>query len=625
MTRLIRRTYRRTLRTIVPKIRFYRRSLRVHALLALGIIVAAATLMVAIGIGGFVFRTEQLSWQDRQREAVRYAGRTLDDFVDNIERFMTTVSLLDENYLQQDPNYLYQLLRQNPALLEVIRLNYDGQVIAGAYQGSHPVLSNLFTIPQSNWFLKARLGQTYAGELQISANNEPYLILAIPAANHGVVAARLSMNALWQMVEDLRFGLTGRVYVLDQNNNLIAFPDHSEYVLQRTNLGEQAEVRTALLYPDHAWTGEYDNFQGERVLGSTRLIKKVQWTVIAETNTSETNAATRRAFWMLGIISVLFSLLLLLASDVSMRRILFRPIEEMRDGAIRVGQGDLDQRLNTKRHDELGELAIAFNEMAANLKQREDALAQARDAAQSASQFKSRLLANVSHDLRTPLSAILGYADILKEQVYGPLTERQSTAVQRVLANTQRLLELVNSLLDQAQIESGRLEWDIVSFCPADLLVEMQNVMGVLAQQKGLQLLTHLDPEMPGVVKGDQRRVYQILTNLVSNAVKFTDRGWVRVSFRPDGSFWVIEVADTGRGIAEQALPYIFDPFHQVDGSTTRRERGVGLGLSIVQQLSMLMGGHVQVKSQIGQGSTFIVFLPVEQQGIVSELEEGKE
>lgn len=624
MPKPIRRTFRRALRAIVPKIRFYRRSLRIHALVALGLIVAMATFMVAIGIAGFVFRTEQLAWEGRQREAARYAGRTLDDFVGSIELFMTTVGLVDEDYLQQDTNYLYQLLRHNPALLEVIRLNYDGEVIASAYQVDHPVLRNLFTIPQSNWFLKARLGQTYSGELQISANNEPYLILAIPAANHGVVAARLSMNELWRMVEELHFGLTGRVYILDQNNNLIAFPDHSEYVLQRTNLGNRPEVSAALRRADRQWIGEYENFQGERVLGSTQLIEAVQWTVIAETNTSETSEATRRAYWMLGIISVLFSLLLLLATDVTMRRILFRPIDEMRDGATRVGRGDLDHRLDTKRHDELGELAVAFNEMAANLKQREGALAQARDAAQSASQFKSRLLANVSHDLRTPLSAILGYTDILKEQVYGPLTERQATAVQRVLANTQRLLELVNSLLDQAQIEAGRLEWDIVTFYPADLLAEMQNVMGVLAQQKGLQLLTHLDQDMPAMVKGDQRRVYQILTNLVSNAVKFTDRGWVRVSFHPDGSFWVIEVADTGRGISEQALPYIFDPFHQVDGSTTRRERGVGLGLSIVQQLSVLMGGHVQVKSQIGQGSTFAVYLPVEQRATVPEMAEEK-
>ncbi len=613
MRSFFRRVFPHTYRTLAQQARAYRSSLRVHALIGLGIIVVVATILVGVGIAAFVARTEQLSWQSRQREAARYAARSLNDFVDHVQSVLTTVGQLNVEYLQHDSNVLLTVLRQNSALLEVIRLDHKGQVLASAYQRDKPVLSNLFTISQSNWFLQARNGQPYAGEVQISSANEPYMILALPTEEDGVVAARLAMNDLWRLVETLRFGQTGQVYVIDANGYLIAHVDQ-DLTLHYTRLDQRPEIRTAQRAPDQVWTGEYRNFLGRPVLGSTQRIDPVNWMVVAETDREETGIAARRAMWVLAGVALAFSLLLILGVDASMRRILFRPIDNLRDGALRLGQGELDLRLPTDRHDELGQVANAFNEMAANLQQREEALAQARDAAQSASQFKSRLLANVSHDLRTPLSAILGFADILKEQVYGPLNERQTTATQRILANTHRLLEMVNSLLDQAQIEAGRLEWAIQPFAPADLLAEMANVMSVLAQQKGLQLLTEVAPGVPAIVKGDQRRVYQILTNLVGNAVKFTDRGWIRVSLRPDDRFWIIEVADSGRGIPDEALAYIFDPFHQVDNSTTRRESGVGLGLSIVQQLSVLMGGSVQVKSQLGQGSTFIVRLPVEQQ-----------
>ncbi|MFM8321749.1 MAG: sensor histidine kinase [Chloroflexota bacterium] len=599
-------------------LRFWRQSLRVHVLIALGSIVALATIMVGLGIGFFVYRSDQTNWQNRQREAARYAALAVNEFVGRVQVSMTNVGLLDTAYLEQSPSLLFTLLRQNPALLEIIRLDYQGQVLAGAYQDDAPVLSNLFTIPQSTWFVTARRGQTYAGQVQISANQKPYLILAQPAADHGVVAARLSLEALWRLVDGLRFGETGQVYVVDSRGSLIAAEDQ-ELVLGHTSLDGRAELQAASAQRDHRWTGEYVNFQGRQVLGSTQLIEPVQWTVFAETQLTETLAATRRALLLLVGIALIFSLALLLATNSAMRSILFNPLAQLRDGAVRIGQGDLEHRVSSGWNNELGQLATAFDEMSANLKEREAALAQARDAAQSASQFKSRLLANVSHDLRTPLSAIMGYADILKEEVYGELNERQRNSVQRILANTQRLLELVNSLLDQAQIEAGRLDWEIAPFKPADLMTELQNVMGVLAQQKGLQLITYIDPGLPVIVHGDQRRVYQIATNLVGNAIKFTDRGWVRVAMLPDSSYWIIRVSDTGRGIPPEALKHIFDPFNLVDNSTTRSERGVGLGLSIVQQLAGLMGGCVDVTSELGHGSTFSVHLPVEHIRAVEE------
>ncbi len=226
--------------------------------------------------------------------------------------------------------------------------------------------------------------------------------------------------------------------------------------------------------------------------------------------------------------------------------------------------------------------------------------------------MKSAFVSMASHELRTPLNAILGYADMLKEAVYGPLADEQRNIMERIIANTKRMLGLVNNLLDQAQIESGRLVLHVTSFSPTDLLNELDAVMRVLVESKGLRFSCSIDDDVPNILYGDPQRLHQILVNLVSNATKFTEWGEVRVHIhRLDESHWALEVSDTGSGIPQEAHAYIFEPFRQVEDQITRRHAGSGLGLSIVKQLTALMGGDVHLKSAEGQGSTFTVVLPL--------------
>ncbi|MBN1936572.1 MAG: PAS domain-containing protein [Anaerolineae bacterium] len=226
--------------------------------------------------------------------------------------------------------------------------------------------------------------------------------------------------------------------------------------------------------------------------------------------------------------------------------------------------------------------------------------------------MKSAFVSTVSHELRTPLNAILGYADMLHEAVFGALSERQSEVMQRLVANANRLLSLVNDLLDSAQIEAGTLSLNFSQVQPADLMRDMHSTMVVLSNAKKLDLICRIDPDMPEVVFGDAQRLHQILLNLVNNAVKFTEQGAVTVNIFSSGdTHWSIEVIDTGPGIPPEAMAHMFEPFHSVDSSATRRHRGAGLGLSIVKQLAELMGGTVSVSSELDQGSTFTVQLPV--------------
>jgi PAS domain S-box-containing protein len=230
--------------------------------------------------------------------------------------------------------------------------------------------------------------------------------------------------------------------------------------------------------------------------------------------------------------------------------------------------------------------------------------------------MKSAFVAMVSHELRTPLSAILGYAEIFTEQIYGPLNEKQINMTNRIVSNTRRLLNLINDLLDQAQMEAGKLKIKYETMKPAALLENLHSVMDKLTTDKGLMLTSELDPSMPETLTGDSARLQQILVNLVNNAVKFTEEGSIHVKLsRLDDNNWGISVADTGKGIPQDEVQHIFDAFRQVEGTTTRVHGGFGLGLSIVKQLVTLMGGNISVESEIGKGSTFTIALPCQVNG----------
>lgn len=225
--------------------------------------------------------------------------------------------------------------------------------------------------------------------------------------------------------------------------------------------------------------------------------------------------------------------------------------------------------------------------------------------------LKSTFVAIVSHELRTPLNAILGYAEMFKEAVYGPMNEKQINMADRIMKNTQRLLGLINDLLNQAQMEAGKLTIKMAPFRPVELLDNFHSVMDKAAADKGLKLTSEIEDNLPEILNGDAARLQQILVNLVNNAIKFTDKGSIHVKlFYPSENKWGIEVSDTGRGIPESELPYIFDTFRQVEGTATRVHGGFGLGLSIVRQLITLMNGEIKVRSRVDQGTTFIATLP---------------
>jgi len=246
-------------------------------------------------------------------------------------------------------------------------------------------------------------------------------------------------------------------------------------------------------------------------------------------------------------------------------------------------------------------------------KHAETELAKARDKALEANRLKSEMLAKVSHDLRTPLTAIVGFAEMIESGIYGDLSDKQREVLLQIIESSEDLSDLVTELLDQAQLEAGTLKLKITPFSIEDVVRRVHSVMNVLAESNGLDLDYEISSDVPQTLSGDPQRLQQILTNLVGNAIKFTAQGSIQIcAFRPDESHWAVQVSDSGSGIPPEAQSYIFQAFRQVDSSPTREYTGTGLGLSIVHQLTTLMGGEVRIDSEVGKGSRFTVVLPLE-------------
>jgi signal transduction histidine kinase len=227
-----------------------------------------------------------------------------------------------------------------------------------------------------------------------------------------------------------------------------------------------------------------------------------------------------------------------------------------------------------------------------------------------ASKHKSQFLANMSHELRTPLNAILGYTKMIQSDIYGPVPETIRDVVGRLEQSGRHLLGLINDVLDFSKIEAGQLTLALTDYSMKDVVQAVLAAAESLAAEKKLRLTIMLSPDLP-VGKGDQRRIVQVLLNLVGNAIKFTEAGEVTVQATTSDGAFVVSVRDTGPGISPADQQRIFEEFQQVDSSNTRRKGGTGLGLSIAKRIIELHGGRLWVESAPGEGSTFWFSLPV--------------
>ncbi|AGA26149.1 ATP-binding protein [Singulisphaera acidiphila] len=378
---------------------------------------------------------------------------------------------------------------------------------------------------------------------------------------------------------------------------------------------------------DHMWREGFDGKLVPRKAGELAGMVSIQLRM------EPTNRAIHNNRAILITAALVTAILAMVASYVIVRYVIVKPVKHLRDVSDAIAAGKLNIRSQIQTGDEFEELSHAFNRMLHNLvsmqqelrdvngdlDRKVDELAQANMALFEMNRLKSDFLATMSHELRTPLNSIIGFSEVLagSEQI----NERQRRYASNIQSSGKMLLGMINDILDLAKIESGKMEVRTEDFSIRDVCEALTSLARPIAERKNIDLECRLDEAIP-LLRQDSGKLRQILYNLLSNAIKFTPEGGrVSLRARTEGRHVVIDVADTGIGIAEEDRERIFEKFRQAGGPgqedsvLTREHQGTGLGLSIVRELTKLLGGDIFLESRPGQGSTFTVRLPMQLPG----------
>jgi signal transduction histidine kinase/DNA-binding response OmpR family regulator len=581
-----------------------------------------------------------------QQQVAAGAAFKIGRFIQEVQSSMRAATMSREiasEQLSAEYNFeLERLLLMAPAITEVIALDTNGVVRARASRLRTVLPESKSNFLTSAGFQQAKQGKPYFSPVYFVRDSEPYMTIAVPIEHFagkvlGVLQAEVNLVYIGEnVVSDISFGETGYAYVVSRSGDLIAHPE-IKLVLDRTNVSNLHHVKeafqsaAAIARPEGTVTR---NLLGQKVFSSSATIPEVDWLVFVEQPVDEVYRPLYSSIVRTSAL-LLIGLAMTVVANFALARRVLRPLEILRHGVARIGQGDLVFRLDLKTGDEIETLAQEFNKMAASLQEaytglerkvaeRTRELMALNQKLDEASRLKSQFLANMSHELRTPLNAIMGYSEMLKEDAAELGAGTFVSDLEKIHASGRHLLELINTLLDLSKIEAGKMELYLETFSVRDMIQDVVSVIRPLAHKKSNRLEADCDHDA-GSMHADLTKVRQVLFNLLSNACKFTEHGTVelRVSREslPPGDWLVFHVRDSGIGMTAEQMNRLFQEFSQADASTTRQYGGTGLGLALSRRLCRMMGGDIEVASEVGKGSVFTLRLPAQVLGSGNELE----
>lgn len=434
----------------------------------------------------------------------------------------------------------------------------------------------------------------------------------------GIIRGASPLSALTAPAQRAKVGQLGFITVLNSHGQVLAYPDENRMLAIAS--GDDDTSRNLL----NAAVGRSTGFGRASILGvdgyvAYAPVPETDWSLLVTLPYDEfveTPNALRNT--IIGI--TLATLIALIATALLLSRVFTIPLGNLLVVTEAITKGDFSKRANVRSHDEFRVLADAFNRMIDERQQAEATLREARDeaeeaklVAEEAARAKAEFLAKMSHEIRTPMNGVVGMTDYLLKT---GLESQQHECAQMIRSSSDHLLRVVNDILDFSRLDSGKVELNETNFDLRGLVEHTAAFFSNEAAQKGVEIVSILESDSLQSLRGDGRRLKQVLYNLVGNAVKFTHSGEITIRARVEsvdarGDLHV-EVTDTGIGMRETDLDRIFDSFSQADSSTTREYGGTGLGLAISKQLIELMGGEIRVGSTLNKGSSFCFRVPVE-------------
>src|SRR5215831_15934195 len=383
--------------------------------------------------------------------------------------------------------------------------------------------------------------------------------------------------------------------------------------------GPRSDVRATLDRIDTALPAELDAVQrgkGERADSLSKLLQPVMLRVdstvertaafLQSRTTERVQQANLEAANAQRLTTITFALAVALAALIAiwLTATISRPVSDLESGMQAVADGDFSYRLSIEpmRHDEFGRLAESYQTMVQQLKQLD--------------QLKAEFVSVASHELKTPINVIIGYLQLLQENVYGELTPKQREICLTLASQAQALSRLVRQLLDVSRFEAGGGKLELRSMRLIPFLAELESTFRVLAIQRGIRFHVNRGSRLPDHVVWDEDRMSEVLGNLLSNAFKFTERGGtVELTVTTVKDSVEMRVRDTGAGIPAENVPFIFEKFFQADNQASASTKGTGLGLAIAKTIVNAHGGSISVESKVGSGTTFAIILPIKASG----------
>jgi signal transduction histidine kinase/CheY-like chemotaxis protein len=544
-----------------------------------------------------------------QGEQARSAASKIGQFIQEIEGQLTWATQVPISAKTADEWRFdaARLFRQAPPVTEIAQFDAAGRERFRSSRQSMDVIGSMSDFSGHPAVIEGLAHKSYYGPVYFRRDSEPFMTIAVAGTrpDHGVVVAEVNLKFIWDVVWQIKVGNEGRIYLVDSAGRLIAHPDIS-LVLRKMDLSRLAHVQAANAEragQETSYSNIATDLYGKQVLTAYAPVEELGWFVFAELPIAEAFQPLYDGLYRSALLLVA-GLILAVFAGLYFARKMVVPIRTLTGGAIRLGSGDLNQRIAIATGDELEELGNQFNRMAGQLQDSysnlERKVEERTKQLELATQAKSRFLATASHDLRQPLHALGLFVEQLQ---YRNAAEERKKIVSRIQASLAVMNELFNALLDVTRLDAGALAPKLVDLPVVEMLKRIETTFAEAAREKGLSL--RVIPS-DAWIRSDRILLERIIFNLVSNAIRYTPAGRVLVGCRKIGSKLRIEIWDTGVGIPADKHESIFGEFYRLKAAEAS-PAGFGLGLAIVDRMSRLLHHTVNVRSTVGKGSCFSV------------------